>query len=92
VPAAVRDPAELLDVDVEQLAGPLADIADRDAAGAILITQPGQSVAGQDIADGRTRDAHDRGQPVGSQAVLVTGGQDRIDLCLGQGAWRVSRS
>ena len=31
VTTAVGDPAELLDVDVEELAGPFADIADRDA-------------------------------------------------------------
>ena len=31
MPATVGDPAELLDVDVEQLTGPLPDIPDRDA-------------------------------------------------------------
>ena len=88
--AAVGDPAELLDVDVEQLTGPLADIPDGDAGGTILVSQTGQPVAGQDIADGRTRDADDGCQAMGSEAVLVTSGQDRIHPSVGQGPWRAS--
>jgi hypothetical protein len=39
--AASGDPAELLDVDVEQLPRALPDVADGDTRGAIAITQPG---------------------------------------------------
>lgn len=40
--AALGDPPELLDVDVEQLARSLLDVADRHARGAVLVAQPGR--------------------------------------------------
>jgi len=91
VAAAVGDPAQLLDVDVQQLARPLADIADRDAGRTVLVSQPGQPVAGQDVADGRARHADDGRQPVRAEAVLVPGSEDRVHLHLGQGSWRAER-
>ncbi len=86
VAAAVGDAAELLDVDVEQLARSLADVADRDARRSVLVGQAGQPVTGEDVADGRAWDAHDRRQAVWPEAVFVTGREDRIDPALGQGA------
>jgi len=85
----IRDPAELLDVDVEQLAGALPDIADRDARWTILVAQPGQSVASQDIADGRAWHAHDAGQAMGTEALGMAGGEDLVDLSLRQRPGRV---
>ena len=90
VPATVGDPAELLDVDVEQLAGSLTDVADGDTGRTILVSQPGQPVAGQDVADGRAWDPDDGRQAMRPEAVLVPSGQDRIHLRLGQGPRRAS--
>jgi hypothetical protein len=45
VAAAGRDPAELLDVDVDELAGPLTDIADRRSGQAIGMGQAAVAVA-----------------------------------------------
>jgi hypothetical protein len=84
----VGDPAELLDVDMEQLARALADIADRDTRGAVAIAQAGQAVAAEDVADRRARTAGDRRQAVRPEAELVTGRQDRRHLLLGQTARR----
>src|SRR5438034_3851527 len=81
---AVGDPAELLDVDVEQLTGPLADIADRDARRPVAIAQAGQAMAAEDVADRRARAADHRGEAVRPEAELVAGGQDRRDLLSGQ--------
>jgi hypothetical protein len=39
MPAAVGDAPELLDVDVEQLARPLADVPDRDTRRAVLVAE-----------------------------------------------------
>src|SRR5436305_14774119 len=81
---AVGDPAELLDVDVEQLAGPIADIADRDARRPVAIAQAGQAMAAEDVADRRARAADHRGEAVRPEAELVAGGPDRRELVSGQ--------
>ena len=69
VPAAIGDPAELLDVDVEQLPGPLTDVADRDARRTVLVAQARQPAASQDVADGRARNADEGCQAVRPQAM-----------------------
>jgi hypothetical protein len=91
VTAAVGDPPKLLDVHVEQLARSLADVADGDAGWTIAIGQAGQAVARQDVADGRAWHADDRGQAMRTDAELVAGQQDRIDLGLRQGPRRMVR-
>ena len=62
--AAVGDPAELLDVDVDQLAGPVAFVAADDLAGGpVQAGQAVQAVAGQDAVHGRGGQAQDRADP-----------------------------
>ena len=53
VAAAVGDVAELLDVDVDQLAGPVSFVsADRLLGGAVQVRQAGAVVAAQDLVHG----------------------------------------
>src|SRR4030095_802883 len=52
VAAAVRDAAQLLDVEVDQLAGPLALVADHGAAGPVGVGQAAQAVAGPGAGEG----------------------------------------
>src|SRR5699024_5666971 len=53
VPSSVRDVAELVDVHVHQLAGPLAFVASHHTAGGpVQVGQVGAPVAGQDVVDG----------------------------------------
>lgn len=48
MPTTIRDPALLLDIDVEQLSGPLALVAHHLAGGAVQLPQPRQLLATQD--------------------------------------------
>ena len=88
MPAAFGDAAELLDVDVEQLARSLAHIADRDAGRPVLVPQARESPPGQHVPDGRAGHAHDGREAVRPEPMVVTGGEDGIDLLLRQGPWR----
>jgi hypothetical protein len=68
VPAAVGDVAQLLDVDVDQLAGLVALVgpgpwAHRRAAGAVEVGQPGHPEAGQDLVHRRGVDAEQEPDP-----------------------------
>jgi hypothetical protein len=68
VAAAVRDPAELLDVDVEEFAGPVAFVAADDLAGGpVQVGQPVQAVADQDPVHGRGGQVQDRPEPCGTE-------------------------
>lgn len=61
VSAAVGDPAELLDVDVDEFAGPVAFVAADDLAGGpVQVGQPVQAVADQNAVHGRGGQAQDR--------------------------------
>ncbi|GAA2662528.1 hypothetical protein GCM10010307_81660 [Streptomyces vastus] len=61
VPAAVGDPAELFDVDVDQFAGPVAFVAADDLAGGpVQEGQAVQAVPGEDAVHGRGGQAQDR--------------------------------
>src|SRR3970282_299123 len=77
VAAAVGDPAELLDVHVQQFARSLPDVANRDAGRPVTVTQTGQTMAAQDVADRRARDPDDRGQAVGADAEPMAGAGGR---------------
>ncbi len=70
VAATLRDPPELLHVDVEELAGALPDVADRPRGRAIAVGEAGQAVAGEDVADRRAGDAEQRCESVGSEPQL----------------------
>lgn len=89
--AALGDPPELLDVDVEQLARSLLDVADRHARGAVLVAQPGEAVAAQDVADRRARHAQHRREAVRSQPQLMAGAEDGVDADLLERAGRADR-
>ncbi|GGS74808.1 hypothetical protein GCM10010222_14830 [Streptomyces tanashiensis] len=69
VSAAVGDVADLLDVDVHELAGILAFVAAYDVPGrAVEVGQAGRPVAGQDAVDGR-----------GDQAEQLAGNRSAIN-------------
>jgi hypothetical protein len=65
VAAAVGNAAQLLDIDVDQLAGPLALVAHDRAAGPVGVDQPVQTVAAQHPIDGRARHPQVVAEPVG---------------------------
>jgi hypothetical protein len=68
VAAAVRDPAELLDVHVDQVAGPLTLIAADDLPGGpVQEGQTVQAVPGQDPVNGRGGQAQDRPKAGGAK-------------------------
>src|SRR4029450_2703070 len=74
VAAAVRDAAQLLDVEVDQLARPLALVADHGAAGPVGVGQAAQAVAAQDAVDGRASHAQGIPEPMGALAAAPGGG------------------
>ncbi|GLX48784.1 hypothetical protein Shyhy01_17340 [Streptomyces hygroscopicus subsp. hygroscopicus] len=72
VPAAVGDVAELLDVDVDQFAGPAAFVAaDRLAGRPVQRAQYGQVVSDEDAVGGGGGDAAPGGQPQWADAALT---------------------
>ncbi|GAA3239633.1 hypothetical protein GCM10020256_60910 [Streptomyces thermocoprophilus] len=67
VAAAVGDVAELLDVDMHQLAGPVAFVAAYDAAGGpVQVRQAGQAVSGQHPVHGGGHQTEQTRDPCGS--------------------------
>ncbi|KRB42997.1 hypothetical protein ASD90_21655 [Terrabacter sp. Root181] len=80
-PAAVRDPSDLLDVDVDQLAGTLAFVADRSAATRsdhragerVAVAQVWHVVEAQDPARGPGREPELGSEPVLSAPVFAPG-------------------
>ena len=71
------DPAELLDVEVDQLAGPLALVAD-DLGLGVEGAEPAEAAAAQDQAHGRDRAAEPAGDGGAGQALAA----ERQDLGL----------
>ncbi|GAA5059227.1 hypothetical protein GCM10023336_34820 [Streptomyces similanensis] len=71
VPAAVGDVAQLLDVDVDEFAGPVAFVAAHDTArGAVQMGQAGQTVARQHAVHGgghQVQEVRDAGRPPPAQ-------------------------
>ena len=70
--AAVRDVAELLDIDVDQLAGPVPLIAaDRHPGGPVQVRQPRAAVAAQDRVHRGGRQAQPEADPGRAQPLLT---------------------
>jgi len=92
VTAAVGHPAQLLDVDVDQLVGPLTDVAQRRAGQAIGMRQAADTVAAQDAIHGRARVAQQRPQTVRPDPQPTAQAQDAAHAALVQGARRASWS
>ncbi len=84
VAAAGRHPAEALDVDVDQLARPLADVADRDSGQAVGMGQAADAVATEDAVHGRAGMAEERTQAMRSDPQPAAHDQDPADLALRQ--------
>jgi hypothetical protein len=78
VAAAVGDPAQLLDVQVQQLSGMFALVADDLAAGLVPVSQPGAAMAAKHPLDRGAGQAEVAGQLVGALAELISGGQDAL--------------
>ncbi|GDY68843.1 hypothetical protein SAV14893_082360 [Streptomyces avermitilis] len=86
---AVRDAAELLDVDVEQFVGPGAFVAAHGfAGGPVTGCQGGQAVTAQHAVSGGGGDAASGGQPHRSDAVLAAQAHDLL-LDDGRGTTRL---
>jgi hypothetical protein len=65
VAAAIRDAAQLLDVDVDQLAGMLALVADDHPAGPVGVGESALAMTGQDPIAGRAGHVKPPGQAMG---------------------------
>ena len=82
--SAVGDAPEFLDVDVDQLAWPVAFVADRgglrrsdDLAGErVALVQPRHTVAAKDAGDRACRDTDVGGELIGPAAAFTASGQD----------------
>ena len=85
VAAAVGDAAQLLDIEVDQLAGVLALVADDHPAGPVSGGQAAHPVAAEHPIDGRASHAQPPGETVRSLAVTAPSGQHATDLGGGQG-------
>jgi hypothetical protein len=92
VAATVRDAAQLLDVDVDQLPGMLALVADDHPAGPVGVGKPALAMTAQDPIDGRASHPKPPGQPMRPLAVTATGGQHATDLSGGEGVGATMRS
>jgi hypothetical protein len=90
VAATVRDAAQLLDVDVDQLPGMLALVADHHPAGPVGVGESAHVMTGQDPIDGRAGHAQLPGQSVRALAVTAAGGQHATDLGGGEGVGAVA--
>ena len=77
-------PAETLDVDVDELTWPFADIPDRDAGQPVGVTETTVAVPARDAIDRRSGMAQERTQPMGPDAQAPPGEEDLSDLPLGQ--------
>ncbi|KVT07949.1 hypothetical protein WT24_01745 [Burkholderia sp. MSMB1078WGS] len=87
--AWTRDTAELLDVDVQQIARCLVFVA-LNRFTRLQVAQPGQSGTRQHAADGRGRHAHLSGDLTLQQALLAQF-HDQQGSRRGDGAWTASR-
>jgi hypothetical protein len=85
VPAAVGDAAQLLEVEVDRLAGVLALIADHHPADSVGAGKPVHAMAAQHPIDGRAGHPQPVAKPVRALAVAAPGGQDPTDLAGWQG-------
>ena len=85
VTAARWDPAEFLDVDVDEFAGSLAHMADGHPGQSIGLGQPADAVATQDGVHRRARMVEQGPQAVWADAQSTSGAQDPADLAFGQG-------
>src|SRR5919199_3770330 len=76
MPAPGRNPAQLLNVEVKQLAWPLPDIADTHPGGAVSVGQPGFAGTPQDRVHGGPSKANRRSDSMRSPAPLAARLQD----------------
>jgi pimeloyl-ACP methyl ester carboxylesterase len=92
VAAAVGDAAQLLDVDVDQLAGMLALVAHDHPAGPVGVGKPAHPVTPKDPIDGRASHPKPPGQPMRPLAVTAASGEHATDLGSGEGVGATLRS
>ena len=74
--AAVRDPAQLLVVLVDERAGVAGDVADGSGRHPVGITQPAEAAPDEDPVDGRWRSSEERTEAVGTVPPARPGGED----------------
>src|SRR3990170_1794867 len=76
--ATWRDPAQLLDVQMHQVARTIVDVADGLAGGAVQAGEPVEAQASQHSVDGGTRDLQLPGDAVGAPALPAAQAGDGI--------------
>src|SRR5215207_1666784 len=80
VPAAGWHPTELFHVDVDELAGAVTFVADRDGCGSVQVREPRQALPSKDRVDRRARIPQLRPQPVGPELQTSTPPHDPPNL------------
>ena len=86
------NPAELLDIDVDELAGSLPDIAHRQSGQAVGVGQATRPVAAQHAVHGRTGMTQERAEPMRADAQSPASQEEPADLAFGQPrGWRWGR-
>jgi hypothetical protein len=79
VPTALRDAAQLLDVQVDQVAWPwVLEAADRAASRPVQPGQPVAAMADQDPMHGGGRQAEPGGDPCGTQSLTLAQPEDAL--------------
>jgi hypothetical protein len=91
MPAAIGDPALLLDVDVDQLPGPLALVAHHLAGGSVQLPQPRELLAAQDRMHRRRRLPQHPADAVRPHPAAYAAGNDRLFPCCRQPPWAATR-
>src|SRR5438093_13113989 len=86
MPAPRGNPPQRLHVDMEQFSGPLPDIADRHACGAIQVPQARQSALAEHFVDGRSGRSHQGSQGMRPNAELPDEGAGVEELWDRRGA------
>jgi len=85
--AAIRDPALLLVVLVDERTRMTGDIADRDAGHPITVAQPAEATPDEHPVDGRRRSTEQRSEAIGSVSPGRPGREDLGFDARAQSAW-----
>jgi len=92
VSTTVGHPTQLLDVDVQQLAGSLADVAHGCAAQSIGMRQAADALPAQDAVHRRARVTQQRSEAVGADPQPTAQAQNAAHVAIGQRARPAHRS
>jgi hypothetical protein len=91
MPTTIRDPALLLDIDVDQLPGTVALVAHHLTGGPVQLPQPRELLAAQDGMDRGRRLAEHPANAVGPDPAAEPAGHDQLLPRCRQPSWAVPR-